>query len=175
MTAAVSAARWAAVSELQRIRSRTRDPLRAESADYAIDLILSPDRAEGPYLVRNALRDARSILIRRGRRERQRFTSLTDENKETGILAAVETDQQASASRPPSAETLLGWKRDLALVKQSVKSRSRRAADVLDIWLDEGSVADTARSLGVTAHAVKKMRGNIRRYAKAATELRLAA
>lgn len=79
-TQALSPARCSAVLALQQLRSRRASgSFEFEIADYAIDLVLNDRRPESDFLVVNALKDARSVLIRQKRRLRTRGMLPLDE------------------------------------------------------------------------------------------------
>lgn len=162
-TQIVSAARWAAVLKLQNIRDKkSPQSFGFEIADYAIELVLSPERSEDKYLVKNALKDARSILIRRKRRERERgMLSLTEEdNVETAFQ--IENDPLVTSSLPPSPERVLVWKQELANLSKATPVRTPRVERVLLGWRNGESIRETAFRLNCSTHYVKKLRAQIR-------------
>ena len=179
-TQQISAARWAALIALQNRRDRLpRNSFEFDVADHAIDLVLNPGRPEGPYLLHNALKDARSVRIRQLRRARARgMVPLLHEHSITGLLdvsPAIETDCTVVGSRPQSVEVQLGWRQELEKLHASVSAGSRRAGYVLTGWLAGEDLAETARRLAISTHYVKKLRGEVRQRALGLTELPRAA
>ena len=177
----VSAARWAAIISLQNMRDRQpRNSFEFDVADYAIDLVLNPGRPDGPFLLQNALKDARSILIRQKRRSRARgMFALLSNSEETGaaeVSPLVETDRTVEQSRPQSAEVQLGWQQEYrALHTAAVTVSSGPVGRVLTGWLVGETLVETGNRLGVSSHYVKKLRGVIRHRALRMAEHRRAA
>lgn len=180
MQAEISAARWAAVLTLQKMRDRRApNSFEFEVADHAIDLLLNPERPEGPYLVPNALRDARSVLIRRNRRLRKRGMLPLYAGPESPaaleVSHIVESDRTVAASRPQSIETELGWKQVFHRLHSVVSDKSARAGEILIGWRAGEDMAEAAHRLQISKHYVKKLRGDIRREASELMDLGRAA
>lgn len=170
MQTQISAARWAAVHSLQNMRDR-RDPnsFEFQVADHAIDLLLSPHRPEGPYLVKNALRDARSVLIRQKRRAQRRgmLPLYGDSGNGDGLELprSLQSDPVVKAARPQSVETELAWKQEFGQLLLAISRRNARAGEVLTGWRLGEEVVETANRLQISTHYAKKLRGAIREQA----------
>jgi hypothetical protein len=176
----VSAARWAAVLSLQNRRSRLAlNSFEFDVADHAIDLVLNAGRPEGPYLLQNALKDARSVVIRQKRRTRARgMVPLLDERAGTGPLEvsrSIEADRTVADARPRSIEVQLGWRQEFQGLHAIVSAARGRTGSVLTGWLGGEDLADTAKRLAISTHYVKKLRGEIRLHALEMAEHRRAA
>ncbi|UYG05541.1 hypothetical protein OCT51_09330 [Halomonas sp. LR3S48] len=161
-TQALSPARCNAVLALQNLRAR-RAPgsFDFEIADYAIDLVLSDQRPETDFLVVNALKDARSVLIRKMRRHRAR-----------GMLPIEETVNTATSQE--LAQAMIAAQRPLADNVASYHSYQQLRArlgdqgylpECLDGWRDGEGLLETAQRLGISREYVKKLRGRIRSIA----------
>lgn len=158
MTQAISPARWSAVLELQGIRSRLcPGSFEFDIADHAIDLVLNDNRPDGPFLVRNALKDSRSVTIRRVRRERERFALPQTE----GEFSPAET----LPDDHPSPETQAVWKDGYLKLSTALEGSNARAALCLRAWLKGDEMAETASQLGISREYVKKIRTGIRAVA----------
>jgi len=170
MQAHMSAARWAAILTLQKMRNRrTPNSFEFEVVDHAIDLLLNPERIDGPYLVSNAVRDARSVLIRRGRRLRKRgmlpLYSDPDGNSGLEVSPVIEADRTVAAARPESIEIEMGWRQEFRRLHAAVLRRNSRAGQVLTGWWTGEDMAEAADRLRISTHYVKKLRGEIRKEA----------
>jgi hypothetical protein len=165
MTQSISAARWCAVHKLQTIRDRySSGSFEFDVADHAIDLVLSPDRPDNEFLVHNAMRDARSVLIRQKRRVADRgMHPLYGDDEE--ISPQVQKDQTYARSQPPSVEAVLGWRQEFEQLRARVANDNGYAGRVLDRWLVGDEVNETAQLLKISAHYVKKLRKRIRETA----------
>ncbi len=162
MTRINSAPHWRAISALQFYRTRGRpNSLQHDAADHAIGLLLSAGRPEGAYLVRNAYRDGRSIVLRKRKREAARSVPLYRQES-GGLEIAVETqarpDRTYLESLPNSAEANLTWTDRYVRLRAAVGARNMYASAVLDGWRDGEEVEETARALGISTAYVKKLR-----------------
>jgi hypothetical protein len=158
-TQVLSPARCSAVLTLQKIRSR-RVPgsFEFEAADHAIDLVLSDQRPESNFLVINALKDARSVLIRQKRRLHTRVMLTLDETPDT--VAGQELVQSMIGAQHPLAEDA-AWYDSYRVLRTSL-GEDGYLPRCLDAWRDGEELAETATRLGISRDYVKKLRGRIR-------------
>jgi hypothetical protein len=144
----------------------------ASVADCAGTLVLSPARSEDGFLVTNALKDARSILIRRKRRDRARgMIPLLGSNAGDDPLEVapeVQRDKTYAASRGQGTEHTVGWREIYAQLAKLVAQRNRHAAACLDAWRDGADLNETAARLGISRDYGRKLRGLIRTVAATA-------
>ena len=162
MKQTISAARWHAVSKLQKIRSHhAPGSFESDVADCAIDLALSPDRKEDNFFLRNVWRDARSICIKRKRRTAER------------VFVTVSTDGEDDSKTPHSnpielagtalsIEGILGLREQIQQLYAAVSGTNRYAGAVLDGWFEGYEMAETAETLQISERYVKKLRVVIR-------------
>jgi len=165
MTQSISVARWRAVHKLQTIRNRyASGSFEFEVADHAIDLVLSPDRPDNKFLVHNAMRDARSVLIRQKRRIADRgMYHLYGDDEE--ISPQIQQDETYLASQPPSVEAALGWRQEFEQLRARVSNDNRHAGRVIERWLAGDEICETGKVLKISSHYVKKLRKKIRETA----------
>jgi hypothetical protein len=172
VTQAISPARWRAVQTLQDIRKRRRpNSFEFEVADHAGALVLSPSRDEGGFLVVNTLKDARSVLIRRRRRDQARgMIPVLGSKAGTDPLELapeVQRDGTYAADQGRGTEETVAWREVYARLAKPVAQRNRHAAACLDAWRDGADLNETAALLGISRDYVKKLRGLIRTTAAA--------
>jgi hypothetical protein len=172
VTQPISSARWRAVQQLQDIRWRRRPNFfEFDIADYAGGLVLSPTRSEDGFLVINALKDARSVLIRRKRRDRARgMIPLLGSNAGDNPLEVapeVQRDKTYAASQGRGTEHTVGWREIYDQLAKLVAQRNHHAAACLDAWRNGADLNETAARLGISRDYVKKLRGLIRTTAAA--------
>lgn len=163
--------RFDAALQIQQHLARTGPNSDAhERADLALTLVLSPRRQPGSpsFLTRNALRDARKLLMRRRRRI---TTDPLTEDTPLGLAAA-----QGKLSACVSCETPLDQ-----LVAADLERRIRWAVDadhgqrgilVLDALLSGEGVRETAAALCTSLRTVERLRCAIRRIARRITRER---
>jgi hypothetical protein len=103
---------------------------------------------------------------------------LFDDHAATGSLEVshtIEADRTVAESRPQSIEVQFAWRQEFEGLHVAVSAAGGRAGSVLKGWLAGDDLAETAKRLAISTHYVKKLRGEIRRHAAEATELRRAA
>lgn len=154
--------RFAAVRQLQERRSRfVPGSFAYDIADHAITLALSPRRpTPNPgYLQRNALRDARRVLARAGKRIRtDALTPDTPLGRE--IEAGVHPGAIESITTPESlaASALL-----LRCIKRHVSTRlGSRGLRCLSGLLEGESPDESAAALGVSPRTADRVRAQVR-------------
>lgn len=161
MAQSLSEARARAIIELQDIRKkRSANSFEHAVADYAIDLVLNETRPEGPYLVANALQDAKSILTRQKRRDRLRY----------GELQLIDNVDGASANSPSatlaaSPEAALEWADGYRKLKAWADQRSSRCGAVLHDWRAGMTGAQSARQRRVSERTIDCERHGLRQAA----------
>lgn len=158
--APISPARSRALLALQALRGR-RDPssFEWEVADRAIDLALSPRRADGPFLVRHCLRNAASVVALSRRRATARG------------MAGDPVDGEAAAMVPddaPGQFEALAWAGVYAEFAARVGRVHPHAPAVLAGMEAGDDVAVTAASIGVSERLAKSLRASIRSLSGAA-------
>lgn len=131
---------------------------------------MSPARSEDGFLVVNALKDARSVLIRRKRRDRARgMIPVLGRNAGDPLELApeVQRDKTYTASQGEGTEHAVGWREVYARLVKVVAQRNRHAKACLEAWRDGADLNETAARLGISRDYVKKLRGLIRTTAAA--------
>jgi hypothetical protein len=167
MTQMVSALRWRAVAKLQDKRAKFPEgSLEFDACDRAIDYILDGDRPDGPFLARNAYRNARWSILRERRLPMGSPVPLyTTKNDGREVLAFEEgprRDETYTAQLAPSPQIQLELHEEVEVLREAASSINRRAPAVLDCWQDGRNVAATAEILCISTHYVKKIRRQIR-------------
>lgn len=155
-------AHWCAVQTLQAIRDRHQPgTFEFEVADHAINLVISGTRPPGPFLLRNAYRDARSVMIRRKRRDRE-FLPLDEDT--CGEYRHEVHSLWYSAHTCPERRVIYldAYER----LKLHVSNSNKLAAPCLDCWHAGDTLDETASRLAISREYVKKLRGSIRKAAK---------
>ncbi len=165
--AADAPARWAVVSQFQRRRDRYDvNSFEFEIADHAISLTLNPERGFNGYFARNAWRDAKSVVLRRRRRQKARFITLYGQTVEGGHLDfSVEVQAALATLDCPDPQRTLVWADAYLRLRNALERRNRYAAGCLDGWRDGEEEQETAARLGISRDYVKKLRRLIRQAA----------
>jgi hypothetical protein len=141
-----------------------------ERADHAVELALSPGRAakSAPFLMRNVDRDARRTLKKQNENPGPVFLSSLEAalNKKPdgdAAPASVETVLPA-ASTPEPIDELIADELE-GMVRKAIENVPN--GDVcLDAMLDNESLGDTAKRLGLPVHTVWRTRTVIRERAQ---------
>jgi hypothetical protein len=162
MQQALEPERCAAIMRLQRLASQ-RDPSSFEFAvsDHAITLLLNPTRPIDSFSVRNAWRDARSVILRqRGRARERGMLPLHG----TGAESSTETEATYfhNAGRVDNVDAPFVWADAYRRLRAALVLRNRYAAACLDAWRDGEEEHTTAAALGISREYVKKLRRLIR-------------
>ena len=166
---ALAPARWAVISEFQRRRAyRNVNSFEFEITDHAISLALNPNRPFNPYFLRNAWRDAKSVVLRQRRRHRARFVPLhgqTEEGNHLELSVDVQAAQIIQNSGLADTERAFMWVDAYSRLRSVLHRRNRYAARCLDGWRDGEEEQETATALGISRDYVKKLRRLIRETA----------
>lgn len=159
---ALSVVRCSAILELQALRTRRpAGSFESEIADYAIDLVLNDSRPDGDFLVVNALKDARSVLIRRKRRDKERAFFPMDESEENDV--GQEVAHAMIASQRLLAHDI-AWQDSYQYLLEAIESQ-KLLTECLKGWRDGEQLTETADRLDISREYVKKLRGRIRQIA----------
>lgn len=154
---------WRAVLNIQRRRSSFPiNSLPSRIADHAVGLALSPKRAPSPYFAVNALRDARTIVLRRDRLEQRRFPQPlygTPANPDS-LEIRHETSTQIDPVENPAeaAEEERQWINLYQAIRARLAERHPKLPSVFDGWRDGETVQQTAVRLDISQGYVKKLR-----------------
>jgi hypothetical protein len=170
MSESVSAAQWRAVAVFQKRRDRyASNPFWFEVYDHAIDVVLNPTRIDDPFLVRNALRDAKRTIKRRKARDRLRGLWSIDD------IGGPEGPPLQLPLEAADPESTMIWADGYAVLAREVGGRHSRAVACLSAWRLGESVSETGQRLGISPNYVTKLRAAIRSTAnEMLTELRAA-
>lgn len=166
MTQAAVPDRWAVVEQIQRRRThRTPGSFEFEVADHAVSLALNRNRPVDEFFARNALRDAKSVVLRRQRRQQARFVPLYGRGENGDELALSPEIQGAMAQGGSSfsvTERAFIWGEAYAQLRAALEALNRYAAACLDAWRNGEGEQETAAALGISREYVKKLRRLIR-------------
>lgn len=156
MTDAINAVAWSTVTTLQqKMSSQPIGSFWYDIYDHAVELILSGTRNQDPYLLRNAVRDAKSTVRRRKEREAVLSVGSLDI---TDVAKDVENDPEVEAMRMPSVEHLYAASEQIARLRTAVTVANPKAKIVLALWLEGQSVAVTSEAMSISPDYVKKIR-----------------
>ncbi|RRN63487.1 hypothetical protein [Caulobacter sp. 602-1] len=162
MAKSLSPARVRAIADLQEIRDqRPVNSLEYASADHAIDLVMNETRPENAFLVPNALRDARSVLLRQRRREATRQAPVEEVDTADGFEAI-----SPSALMCQSPEQALIWSEGYRKLAAWAAGRSVRTARCLEHWRYGNTAAEGAGLLNISRRTVMTERKTIRLAAR---------
>ena len=150
-------ARLRALDSLHSVRDR-QDPSSFEFAvaDRAISLVLSENRADGPWLARDCLRNARSIEVRARARAQRGGVDFHSPVAADDDPALWVTDE-----RPDPFERC-AWQAVYARFLTSVRRLGNGADRALLGLVDGEPVKTTARAARISPRKVKSLRAEIR-------------
>lgn len=158
MGQALSPARARATIDLQNIRNRRSvNSLEFAVADHAITLVLNPARVEDDFLVVNALRDARSILLRQRQRDTRRYAPVEAMESTDGL-----TMESPSAGLCRSPEAVLIANDGYRSLKAWGDRRPVRTARCLKQWYAGFTAAESARENGSSLRTERAERAGVR-------------
>lgn len=157
---------WTTVSTLQqKMAKNVPGAFWYDVYDHAIELILSGNRHGDPYLLRNAVRDARSTVIRRKCRKQQIETVQIDALGSEDALSKLENNPSIVASRPSPTDTQIAATEMVCQLRTRLTTKNPHAGSVLEYWLIGESVNSTADRLGISRDYIKKLRKMVRSVA----------
>ncbi len=158
MADGLSPARVRVIKTLQTLRDRRPvNSLEYAAADHAIELVLNEARPADSFLLVNALKDARSVVLRQRRRANARFAELETLDNASGILP-----DPPSAAFGGSPETGLVWSDAYAQLKAWGDQQPVRTARCLEDWRLGYSVVESALRMGVSRRTLTTERKTIR-------------
>jgi hypothetical protein len=158
--------RWAVVEQFQQRRgNHASNSFEFEIADHAISYVIDPDRTFDDYFVRNAWRDAKSVVLRQRRRQQTRFVALygrSEDGAELDLSIDVQVHLTNGSGALQDAEMALVWSDAYSRLRAVLHQRNPFAAACLDAWRDGEEEQETAAALGISRDYVKKLRRLIR-------------
>jgi hypothetical protein len=162
MAQSLSEARARAITDIQILRDRRNvNSLEYATADHAIDLVLNASRPEDAFLVVNALKDARSVMLRRRRRENDRTVELSVLDNLSGEGAA---SPSAGLCRSPEATLVESDAYDR--LKAWGDAQPVRTARCLEEWRLGFTGQESAKRNGLSRRTINTQRRTIRDAAR---------
>lgn len=158
-----SARRARALAHFQHIQMHGRDAFEAKAAEHATDLLLNFGRRAGPYAVRAARRNARSIVsVQQRRQPALVHLDAGRPSSESDDSSPAQTIDVPDPS--PNPERALIYKSDVAYLAKNLSPLTR---EVLACWRDGLTVEETAMAVSKSVGRVKQLRRDIIAVAKA--------
>lgn len=154
--------RFEAVEQLQKLRDASKDSLTCDAYDYAIDLALFGEkRTVNEYLFNNVVRNARTHI----QRQKVKLGTVCTQSDVCNDDHYDVISSQACQGLTPEEHLLQGESIDL--LKGICDKHSNDYCLVLESWLNQLSVQETADQTGFLIDRVKYIRRKIKRLASA--------